>query len=231
MSIKLRVMPTLKHRVLQALDQFNGTHHWDHNAHYHRWILQQLPRRFDTALDVGCGSGDLARLLALRATTVYGIDSDADIVAQAQELTAPTDPVTFSVGDALTEAPPGPYDVITCVATVHHLPFIEALTHFRQHLAPGGTLVVVGLYDEQAPSDYLFSLASIPLNVAMGWLKNKGRRAPRPVSKPARARPADMSFTDIVRQARQVLPGARLHRRLFWRYTLLWHQSPPDRTR
>ncbi|WP_239094534.1 hypothetical protein [Planotetraspora silvatica] len=54
-------------RILQALDRFHAAHPWDHNAHYHRWILRQLPRSFDSALDVGCGSGDLARLLASRA--------------------------------------------------------------------------------------------------------------------------------------------------------------------
>jgi hypothetical protein len=37
---------------------------WDHNAHHHRWILRQLPRRFNRAPDIGSGSGDLARLLA-----------------------------------------------------------------------------------------------------------------------------------------------------------------------
>jgi hypothetical protein len=48
--------------------------------------------------------------------------------------------------------------------------------------------------------------------------------APRPDSMTAPTRPATMSFPDIVREARHVLPGARLRRRLFWRYTLVWHQ-------
>lgn len=217
-------MNRLAHRVLQALERFNAAHPWDHNAHYHPWILRQLPKRCDRALDVGSGSGDLARLLATRAKEVHGIDSDPAIVARAQELTAPAVPVTFSVADALTGVPAGSYDVITCVAVVHHLPFTEALTVFRRHLAPGGTLVVVGLAREEGPGDHLLSAASIPLNAAMGWFKNKGRTAPRPASMTARTRPADMSFSDIVREARQILPGARVRRRLFWRYTLVWHE-------
>lgn len=146
-------------------------------------------------------------------------------LARARELTAPTAPVTFSVGDALKEVPPGPYDVITCVATIHHMPFSDALTHFRQHLAPGGTLVVVGLYRPQSRSDYLIDAVAIPSNVAMAWIKNKGRKAPRPASMTAPTRPATTTFADIVRDARQALPGARLRRRLFWRYTLVWHQQ------
>ncbi|MBT2511351.1 class I SAM-dependent methyltransferase [Streptomyces sp. ISL-98] len=218
-------MTTLLSRVLQALDRFHAVHPWDHNAHYHRWILRQLPGRFDRALDVGSGSGDLARLLASRAKSVEGLDADPMIVARARELTAPGVPVTFTVGDALTEIPPGSYDVITCVATIHHLAFSEALTRFRQLLAPGGTLVVVGLARAESPGDHLLGAAAIPMNVAMAWIKNKGRKASRPASMTAPTRPATMSFTDIVHDARSVVPGVRLRRRLFWRYTLVWQQS------
>ncbi|MFJ6143741.1 class I SAM-dependent methyltransferase [Streptomyces anulatus] len=209
-------------RLLRALDRFHATHPWDHNAHYHRWILRRLPGRFTGALDVGSGSGDLARLLATRAEAVHGIDADPAIVERARERTAPGAPVTFSVGDALEDVPSGSYDVITCVATIHHLPFGEALTHFRRRLAPGGTLIVVGLYRPRSRSDYLIDAVAIPSNIAMAWIKNKGRRAPRPAAMTAPTRPATMAFADIVRDARLVLPGARPRRRLFWRYTLVW---------
>ncbi|MFJ3694023.1 class I SAM-dependent methyltransferase [Streptomyces sp. NPDC090052] len=217
-------MTTLLPRIVRALEQFHATHPWDHNAHYHRWILRRLPRRINRALDVGSGSGDLARLLASQAGTVHGIDGDPTIVDRARELTDPAAPVTFAVGDALKEVPSGPYDVITCVATIHHMPFGDALTCFRQHLAPGGTLVVVGVYRPQPRSDYLIDAVAIPANVAMAWIKNKGRRAPRPASMTAPTRPATMTFADIVRGAHEALPGSRLHRRLFWRYTLVWHR-------
>jgi len=216
-------MTALSHRALGALEQFNAAHPWDHNAHYHSWILRQLPRRFGSALDVGSGSGDLARLLARRASMVHGIDSDPKIIAQARALTPPASPVTFTTADALTGIPASSYDVITCVAAVHHLPFTDALTVFRRHLAPGGTLVVLGLSRPTSPGDHLLGTVAIPLNAATGWLKNRGRTASRPVSLTAVTRPADMSFPDIVREARSVLPGARLRRQLFWRYTLVWH--------
>jgi hypothetical protein len=41
----------------------------------------------------------------------------------------------------------------------------------------------------------------------------------------ARTRPADLTFTEIEREARAVLPGVRLRRRLLWRYTLVWRRS------
>lgn len=50
-------MTTPPHRVLQALEQFNAAHPWDHNPQLPPLILRQLPRRFGSALDVGSGSG------------------------------------------------------------------------------------------------------------------------------------------------------------------------------
>lgn len=68
---------------------------------------------------------------------------------------------------------------------------------------------------------------SIPLNLATGWLKNRGRTAvSRPVSMTAVTLPPEMTFAEIRREAVRVLPGARLRRRLFWRYTLVWRSHP-----
>ncbi|MFG3281354.1 class I SAM-dependent methyltransferase [Streptomyces sp. NPDC048111] len=218
-------MPKPTDRFFAALDRFHAAHPWDHNAHYHRWILRQLPRSFGSALDIGSGSGDLARLLAHRADSVCAVDADASIVARARALTPPASAVTFTVGDARGALPPGPFDVITCVATLHHLPFAEALVSMRRRLAPGGTLVVVGLARARTPGDHLLGLAAMVMNVVMAWLKNRGRRAPRPVSMTAPTRAADMTFAEIADGARRLLPGARLRRRLFWRYTLVWRRA------
>ncbi|GAA2481731.1 class I SAM-dependent methyltransferase [Streptomyces longisporus] len=215
-------MKILTPRLLHVLERFNSAHPWDHNAHYHPWLLRQLPRRFGRALDVGCGTGDLVRLLAGRAREVHGVDSDPGIVEKARELTGDGYAhVTYSVADAPDGLPPGPYDVITCVAVLHHLPLAETLTRLRRQLAPGGTLLIVGLARDETFVARLLGCASIPLNAATGWVKNRGRTAPRPASMTAVTRPAETTYAEIVREARRILPGARLRRRLFWRYTLV----------
>ncbi|MET9456262.1 class I SAM-dependent methyltransferase [Streptomyces canus] len=214
--------------LLDALARFNDAHPWSHNAHFHPWILRQLPSRFDRALDVGCGSGDLARLLAPRANQVHGIDSDERIIGKARESTGPGLSVTYAVADGRTYDHGAPYDVITCVAVLHHLPLAETLTRFRQQLTPGGTLVIVGLTREDTRVQTLLGLASVPLNLVTGWVKNRGRTAPRPVAMTAPTRPADVPYTDFVREVRRILPGARLRRRFFWRYTLVWKKVRGD---
>ncbi|MFI2203723.1 class I SAM-dependent methyltransferase [Streptomyces sp. NPDC020192] len=210
-------------RLVEALHRFNAAHPWDHNAHYHRWLLRQLPRRFGSALDVGCGSGDLVRRLAGRAESVVGVDADEEILRRAREATPADGPVTYTRASAPDGLPPGPYDAITCVAVLHHLPFAETLARFREELAPGGTLVVVGCARAEGPLDHLTGLVAIPLNLLTGWIKNRGRAtAHRPVSMTAPVRDPEMTLAEIGREARRILPGARLRRRLFWRYTLVW---------
>ncbi|MEU1401407.1 class I SAM-dependent methyltransferase [Streptomyces sp. NPDC005728] len=213
---------TFADRLLEALNRFNAAHPWDHNAHYHPWLLRQLPRRFGRALDVGCGSGDLVRLLATRADAVQGMDSDAGIVGRARESTGSRAPVTYAVAEAPHALPAGPYDVITCVAVLHHLRFADTLARFRAELAPGGTLVVVGCARAASLGDHALGLLAVPLNAAVGWARNRGGPGTRPVSMTARVRDPEMSFAEISREARRILPGARLRRRLFWRYTLVW---------
>ncbi|MFJ8054759.1 class I SAM-dependent methyltransferase [Streptomyces sp. NPDC096142] len=220
-------MPLIPPRLLRALDSFNAAHPWSHNAYYHPWLLRQLPRGFGRALDVGCGTGDLARLLTVRtAAGVEGIDSDPEIIARARVLTPPGVPVIFTVVDARDDIPVGPYDVITCVAALHHLPFAETLTRFGDRLAPGGTLVVVGCAREADAVDSVLGAVSVALNVVTGWLKNRGRGAvSRPVAMTAVTRPPEMTFAEVRSEVIRVLPGVRLRRGLFWRYTLVWRKG------
>ncbi|MGW3202741.1 class I SAM-dependent methyltransferase [Streptomyces sp. NPDC001135] len=213
-------MPT---RLIDVLQRFNAAHPWDHNAHFHPWLLRQLPRRVGTALDVGCGSGDLVRVLARRAESVVGVDADDGILDRARELTGADVPVTYTRACAPHDLPAGPYDVITCVAVLHHLPFTETLGRLQKELAPDGTLVVVGCARDARAVDHLLGLVSVAVNPLVGWVKNRGRAvSERPVSMTAPVRDPEMSFAEIAHEARRLLPGARLRRRLFWRYTLVW---------
>jgi SAM-dependent methyltransferase len=201
--------------MVAACDRFNQARPWNHNHHYHRWLLRQLPRRFGSALDVGCGSGDLARLLATRADTVLGVDRDDTIITHAQS--APN--VHYVVGDVLT-LPDDHYQVITCVAALHHLPLAPALTRFRDSLTPGGTLIVVGLTRPATIGDHLLTAAAVPANLLVSLAHGKSV-APIAMSAPVKA--PTTTWPELRAQARRILPGARIRRRLFWRYTLVYH--------
>ncbi|MFI2488367.1 class I SAM-dependent methyltransferase [Promicromonospora kroppenstedtii] len=216
-------------RVLRRL---NDRHPWSHNDHFHGWILRRLPARRRRALDVGCGKGLLLGRLRGRFDEVMGVDADAAMAAVAAERFAGDPAVT--VRRARFEEVDGTFDAVTMVAVLHHLQLEAALRHAAGLLAPGGRLLVVGLARADTLADLAWDLPSSLLNPLVGLIKH-----PQPVRKPvddsgSRASsepvmpvrdPAD-SFAEISRVAREVLPGARPRRRLFFRYTLEWSRPP-----
>src|SRR5262245_21933560 len=134
---------------------------FNHNHHYHRLLLRQIPKHARTALDVGCGHGRFARRLEQRGLDVDAIDPSEQAVEIAEQLSNGSK-VRFRTADATT-CELGRYDYISCLASLHHMPF-ETVTRLRDALNPGGRLAVLGLYDDR-PSDYWTNLAAIPANV------------------------------------------------------------------
>jgi ubiquinone/menaquinone biosynthesis C-methylase UbiE len=128
---------------------------WNHNTHYHGFVLRALPPNCQRALDVGCGRGALARKLAAHCEEVVGIDADSQCIAHVMASTEVLRNTTFINGDVLTHAlQPNSFDFLAAVATLHHLPLRRALQRFSDLLRPGGVLVIVGLYRTVTPTDY-----------------------------------------------------------------------------
>src|SRR5262245_27009546 len=67
----------------QWLARVNARHPWNHNEHFHGWILRNLPAGRRAAVDVGCGTGVLAGKLAPHFACVTGIDADEGMAAAA----------------------------------------------------------------------------------------------------------------------------------------------------
>lgn len=108
---------------------------------------------------------------------------------------------------------------VIAIAVVHHLPLAGALAHMRSLLAPGGKIVVVGCYRLTTRTDHLVGLAAVPANMIIGYLKAAHATEAR-VAMSARTAPARTTLAEIRNAAARVLPGARIRRRLFWRYSL-----------
>ncbi len=93
-------------------------------------------------LDLGCGAGDLLRLLAARAVPARGVDSDPESVALAQE-----QGLAVEAGDALEELtaqPAGSLGALVLIQVVEHLPaqrLVELVALAADKLRPGGLLV------------------------------------------------------------------------------------------
>ena len=204
------------------LHRVNQRHPWSHNDHFHGWILRRLPARRRRALDVGCGAGTLLGRLRGTFDEVLGVDADATMAAVATERFAGDPAVT--VRRARFEEVDDTFDTITMIAVLHHLPLEPALRHASELLEPGGRLLVVGLARAHSLADLAWDIPSSLLNPLVGMVKH-----PQPVTAPVDdggpampVRDPAETFAEVSRIARDVLPGARLRRRLFFRYTLEW---------
>ncbi|MFE3442892.1 class I SAM-dependent methyltransferase [Nocardia sp. NPDC059180] len=185
--------------------------YWNHNTHYHPWLIQQVPESARTALDVGCGDGLLAGKLATRCESVLGVDVDGQIIAEA------TTPANVRLAQCDFRELPGSFDVVTAVATLHHVPLAEGLTALRDLVAPGGTLAVVGMWKMSIRTDAGY-LPFVPAVLAIAKRRG-GSRDPG-----FTMRDPEETMAEIRAAATELLPGAKIRRRLMFRYTLLWRR-------
>ena len=105
-------------------------------------------------LDLGCGSGELARLLARRGFSgrYLGLDASAGLLAEAQQDLpgSPDFKVAYRQADLAepgwAEGLAGAWQVISCFAVLHHMPGItlraRVLQPARRLLGEGGRLVL-----------------------------------------------------------------------------------------
>jgi SAM-dependent methyltransferase len=233
------------------IPQLPASLQWDHNGCYHRWLLRQLPDSPGRILDAGCGAGLLASRMAGRAGRVDGVDRSAAMIEQARFRYPPGARLRWIAGDLLDPGlplDPDGYDAVTALSSLHHLPLQPGLARLASLVRPGGVLVVVGLYRNATLADYAFEPVSLAANLSTGAaLKIRRTAGPgRRTAGPARDAEADGSdlppgqglpndehmpvreaqdtLPEIRAAARELTPGARVRRRVFWRYSLAWRR-------
>lgn len=201
---------------------------WDHNEHYHRYLLRQLPAHCEAALDVGCGTGSFSRLLAGRAGRVVALDLSPRMIEVAKERSRQYPNIQFQVADGTSWAPEGElFDCVASIAMLHHVAAEEMLAKMAGLLKGGGTLAVLDLCEPEGLQDALRGMAAMPVSLVLRVLKTGRLRVPREV----RAAWSEHGRNEIyptVSEARQVcervLPGARVRRHLLWRYSIVWRK-------
>ena len=205
---------------------------WDHNRHYHPFLLRYLPPRREAALEIGCGTGEFARSLARHFEQVTAIDLSPAMVARARDLSRGMENIEFRQADVSScDLPPESFDCIASIATLHHLPLPETLKKLRAALRPGGVLLVLDLYEPRTAADFAWSAAAWPWNVVLrAWHLGRLREPPdvrQAWSEHAR-HDVYPTMAEVRSLAESLLPGAAVRRHLFWRYSLVW-QNPAVR--
>jgi SAM-dependent methyltransferase len=192
---------------------------WNHNTHYHRRLLRLVPDGCEHALDIGCGDGTFAKRLAAKSSAVVALDSDRSQVEQARGTCATLTNVSVVHGNFLTaDLEPAAFDVVTALASLHHVPFTTAVERCCELLRPGGTLLLLGVWTDDTTA------ADRVLNRAAGAMNKVYRRIWGPDVMRAPATTPEMTLRDVRREAAALVPKAVVRRHLLWRYELVWHK-------
>ncbi|WP_030788755.1 trans-aconitate 2-methyltransferase [Streptomyces sp. NRRL S-920] len=149
-------------------DPLQYLRHADHRSRPFVDLLARVPDlpatgdRPHRIADLGCGPGNVTRLLAERwpAAHITGLDNSPQMLARAERLTGPTaggGRLDFAPADATDWTPaPGTYDLILSNAALHWVPgHPDSFPAWIAALTPGGTFAfqVPGNFD--APSHTL----------------------------------------------------------------------------
>ena len=201
---------------------------FNHNDHYHPLLLDLLPPGPGIALDVGCGTGRFARRLAATGMAVEAVDVSAAMVDAAAALGSPgPGEIVYRRADVTTDAlPPAHYDYISCLASLHHMPF-ETVTKLRRALVPGGVLAVLTPARPSSPVDWARELAAVPLNALARLVVYAGERL-NGGGDGGPAAPTLFRFPTIAevrRESARLLPGSTVRPLLFWRTLITYREQ------
>lgn len=216
--------PAVMSTALRTLDAVNARHPWSHNDVYAPVVLHHARRVAAAggtrAVDVGCGTGNLLRRLAPVLPDVTGVEPDERSARLAAAATADLPGVTVRHA-AFEPLPERSVDLVTFVASLHHMPLEPTLTAARAALRPGGRLVVVGRYQD-TPADRYHSWASLALNPVVGLVKHPRTATALPPHMTCPTREPQEPFEQIAATMRSLLPGVHVRRGLFWRCVAVW---------
>ena len=192
--------------------------YWNHNTAYHPWILRAVAERpAHRALDVGCGDGLLLTRLAPLVDTAIGLEPDAATYERARTRLVDVDNATVRpCGFGDWDAGEGSVDLVTMVASLHHMDLAGALQKTRELLRPGGQLLVVGLAANRSATDWLISGLQLPWVRLFSALHRESPDTGVPVAE------AEKSLAEIRAEGERILPGVRIRRGLYYRYLLRW---------
>ncbi len=202
---------------------------WNHNAHYHRYLIDHIPRQCQHILEIGCGTGKFSRLLAERAERVLAIDLSPQMIRLARERSKLYPNIDFIEGDVMTyHLPDNQFDCIATLTTIHHLPLESILKKIRKALKPGGIFLCLDLYQRSGFNDLLFDSIAYPASLFLRLIKT-GK--PRPSGELCAAYAEHgktdtyLTLSQIKQMCADTLLGALVSRHLFWRYSIIWKKG------
>ena len=202
---------------------------WTANNHYHDFLLSHVPQNCQNALEIGCGTGAFARLLAARCKRVVALDLSSEMIRVARSRSNQFNNLEFQLADAMTwNFPQSHFDFVCSIATLHHLQQRELFVKIKDALKPNGVLVVLDLVESNSLVERMLDVFGFGVSSSLRLIHN-GRLNP-----PAEVRKAweqhgkhdhYSTVSQIQSLADEIFPGASVRRHLLWRYSLVYHKA------
>ncbi len=199
---------------------------WNHNNCYFNQLLKIVPNNVETCLDIGCGKGELSFMLSQKSKNVIAVDLSDKMIEKAKVLHANKN-IKYICGNILDmKFENNSIDVIITTATAHHLPYEWLLCFAKDKLKKGGELIILDLAQAESLSDYIIWGSAFLPNIAMNLLKNRRLKKDDEHSKEVWEKHGKhdiyMTIKEIRSLAKKHIPAAKIKRKLFFRYSLIW---------
>ena len=157
--LELDKFSQLAHRWWDPLGEFRPLH--EMNPARQAWIDRHAGLSGKKILDVGCGGGILTEAMARGGATATGIDMAKKSlqIAQLHALEGGISNVAYRLisVEALAEAEPAGFDVVTCMEMMEHVPDPASIVRACARLAkPGGWVFFSTL--NRKPKAYLHAI-------------------------------------------------------------------------
>lgn len=146
------------------------------DAFFERVFADGVARKGDVALDLGTGTGTVARGLALRGCEVTGMDPSAPLLAQAVELDRAAGVQVKQVRARIENAdfPPASFDLISAGQCWHWFDRACAAALVRRWLRPGGRLLIAHFDWLPLAGNMVQATERLILNYNPGWTLHSG---------------------------------------------------------
>ena len=201
---------------------------WTANNHYHNFLLKHVPQNCENAIEIGCGTGTFARLLASRCKRVVALDLSSEMIRVARARSSEFDNLEFHVADAMTwDFPQSHFDFVCSIATLHHLQQRELFVKMNYALRPGGVLVVLDLVESSGLSELMLDVIGLGVSGGLRLIHNGRLKPPVAVRKAWEQHGKHDSYSTVSQMrnlANDLLPGAVITRHLLWRYSLVFRK-------
>jgi ubiquinone/menaquinone biosynthesis C-methylase UbiE len=202
---------------------------WTSNNHYHNSLLKYVPENCENVLEIGCGTGVFARLLAMRCKRVVGLDLSSEMIRVARSRSTQFQNLEFELADVMKwNFPQSHFDFVCSIATLHHLEQRELLLKIKDALRPRGVLVVLDLVQSDSLTERLCDVVALGVSGSLRLIHNGRLQPPAEVRKAWEQHGKQDHYltTNQVRAlASELLPGASVRRNLLWRYTLVYKKT------